>query len=116
MSREGPMAAGEATGVNLSRKFVSEAELDEKRKKRQEEWEKVRKPDDPEGWRNGCRDTVGLLVLHADLCVSLCVSLALWGQRSRRRSTTLGLCLNVYRSRRTRSSRNSRSSLNSVSL
>ncbi|XP_037538520.1 PSME3-interacting protein [Nematolebias whitei] len=42
------MAAGEATGVDLSRKFVTEAELDEKRKKRQEEWEKVRKPDDPE--------------------------------------------------------------------
>uniref|UniRef100_A0A8C6SP08 Proteasome activator subunit 3 interacting protein 1 n=1 Tax=Neogobius melanostomus TaxID=47308 RepID=A0A8C6SP08_9GOBI len=36
------------TGVDLSRKFVTEAELDEKRKKRQEEWEKVRKPDDPE--------------------------------------------------------------------
>ncbi|XP_013855051.1 PSME3-interacting protein [Austrofundulus limnaeus] len=42
------MAAGEAAGVDLSRKFVSEAELDERRKKRQEEWEKVRKPDDPE--------------------------------------------------------------------
>ncbi|XP_072291822.1 PSME3-interacting protein [Eucyclogobius newberryi] len=38
----------EATGVDLSRKFVSESELDEKRKKRQEEWEKVRKPEDPE--------------------------------------------------------------------
>ncbi|XP_056334383.1 LOW QUALITY PROTEIN: PSME3-interacting protein [Danio aesculapii] len=34
--------------ADLSRKFVSESELDEKRKKRQEEWEKVRKPDDPE--------------------------------------------------------------------
>uniref|UniRef100_A0A1A7X4K5 Family with sequence similarity 192, member A n=1 Tax=Iconisemion striatum TaxID=60296 RepID=A0A1A7X4K5_9TELE len=42
------MAGGEAPGVDLSRKFVSEAELDERRKKRQEEWEKVRKPDDPE--------------------------------------------------------------------
>ncbi|XP_018559124.1 PSME3-interacting protein [Lates calcarifer] len=42
------MAGGGAAGVDLSRKFVSEAELDEKRKKRQEEWEKVRKPDDPE--------------------------------------------------------------------
>uniref|UniRef100_A0AAY4DI46 FAM192A/Fyv6 N-terminal domain-containing protein n=1 Tax=Denticeps clupeoides TaxID=299321 RepID=A0AAY4DI46_9TELE len=31
-----------------TRKFVSESELEEKRKKRQEEWEKVRKPDDPE--------------------------------------------------------------------
>ncbi len=43
------MAGGGAAGVDLSRKFVSEAELDERRKKRQEEWEKVRKPDDPEG-------------------------------------------------------------------
>lgn len=42
------MAGGGAGGVDLTRKFVSEAELDEKRKKRQEEWEKVRKPDDPE--------------------------------------------------------------------
>ncbi|KAJ3596804.1 hypothetical protein NHX12_003204, partial [Muraenolepis orangiensis] len=37
-----------AGGGDLTRKFVSEAELDEKRKKRQEEWEQVRKPDDPE--------------------------------------------------------------------
>ncbi|XP_049339262.1 PSME3-interacting protein isoform X1 [Astyanax mexicanus] len=37
-----------ADGVDLSRKFVSESELEEKRKKRQEEWEKVRMPDDPE--------------------------------------------------------------------
>ncbi|XP_052388120.1 PSME3-interacting protein isoform X1 [Carassius gibelio] len=37
-----------ADGVDLSRKFVSESELDERRKKRQEEWEKVRKPDEPE--------------------------------------------------------------------
>ncbi|KAK2841896.1 hypothetical protein Q5P01_012096 [Channa striata] len=42
------MAGGEATSVDLSRKFVSETELDERRKKRQEEWEKVRKPEDPE--------------------------------------------------------------------
>ncbi|XP_047237379.1 PSME3-interacting protein isoform X2 [Girardinichthys multiradiatus] len=42
------MAGGEVAGVDLSRKFVSESELDERRKKRQEEWEKVRKPDDPE--------------------------------------------------------------------
>ncbi|KAM4618999.1 PSME3-interacting protein [Polymixia lowei] len=42
------MAGGGSGGVDLSRKFVSESELDEKRKKRQEEWEKVRKPDDPE--------------------------------------------------------------------
>ncbi|XP_052007764.1 PSME3-interacting protein [Xyrauchen texanus] len=37
-----------ADGVDLTQKFVSESELEEKRKKRQEEWEKVRKPDDPE--------------------------------------------------------------------
>ncbi|KAK3548841.1 hypothetical protein QTP70_020721 [Hemibagrus guttatus] len=37
-----------ADGVDLSRKFVTESELEEKRKRRQEEWEKVRKPDDPE--------------------------------------------------------------------
>ncbi|KAM8861652.1 PSME3-interacting protein isoform 2-T2 [Synchiropus picturatus] len=36
-----------STGVDLSRKFVSQSELDERRKKRQEEWEKVRKPEDP---------------------------------------------------------------------
>ncbi|XP_023257337.1 protein FAM192A [Seriola lalandi dorsalis] len=42
------MAGGGEAGVDLSRKFVSESELDERRKKRQEEWEKVRKPDDPE--------------------------------------------------------------------
>lgn len=29
--------------------FVSENDLEERRKKRQEEWEKVRKPEDPVG-------------------------------------------------------------------
>ncbi|XP_010882290.1 PSME3-interacting protein isoform X3 [Esox lucius] len=42
------MAVPVAGGVDLSRKFVSEAEIEEKRKLRQEEWEKVRKPEDPE--------------------------------------------------------------------
>uniref|UniRef100_H3CMS4 Proteasome activator subunit 3 interacting protein 1 n=1 Tax=Tetraodon nigroviridis TaxID=99883 RepID=H3CMS4_TETNG len=42
------MAGGGEAGVDLSRKFVSEAELEKRRQKRQEEWEKVRKPDDPE--------------------------------------------------------------------
>lgn len=37
-----------AGGVDLGKKFVSESEIEEKRKKRQEEWEKVRKPEDPE--------------------------------------------------------------------
>lgn len=46
------MAGGGAADVHLSKKFVSETELDERRKKRQEEWEKVRKPDDPEGKTN----------------------------------------------------------------
>ncbi|XP_069822080.1 PSME3-interacting protein [Dendropsophus ebraccatus] len=32
----------------INKRFVTESELDEKRKKRQEEWEKVRKPEDPE--------------------------------------------------------------------
>lgn len=43
------MAGGGTAGVDLTRKFVTEAELDDKRKKRQEEWDKVRKPEDPEG-------------------------------------------------------------------
>lgn len=43
------MAGGGTGGVDLTRKFVTEAELDDKRKKRQEEWDKVRKPEDPEG-------------------------------------------------------------------
>ncbi|KAG7468699.1 hypothetical protein MATL_G00145630 [Megalops atlanticus] len=38
----------ELGGVDLGRKFVSESELEERRKRRQEEWEKVRKEDDPE--------------------------------------------------------------------
>ncbi|POI31051.1 hypothetical protein CIB84_005198 [Bambusicola thoracicus] len=32
----------------INKRFVSEAELEERRKRRQEEWEKVRKPEDPE--------------------------------------------------------------------
>ncbi|XP_025890158.1 protein FAM192A [Nothoprocta perdicaria] len=31
----------------INKRFVSEAELEERRKRRQEEWEKVRKPEDP---------------------------------------------------------------------
>ena len=34
--------------VIMSSGFISEAVLEEKRQKRQEEWEKVRKPSDPE--------------------------------------------------------------------
>lgn len=47
------MAGGGEAGVDLSRKFVSEAELDKRRQQRQEEWEKVRKPDDPKGKKRG---------------------------------------------------------------
>ncbi|CAI9574458.1 unnamed protein product [Staurois parvus] len=32
----------------INKRFVTESELEERRKKRQEEWEKVRKPEDPE--------------------------------------------------------------------
>uniref|UniRef100_A0A8C5QCT3 Proteasome activator subunit 3 interacting protein 1 n=1 Tax=Leptobrachium leishanense TaxID=445787 RepID=A0A8C5QCT3_9ANUR len=32
----------------INKRFVTEAEVEEKKKKRQEEWEKVRKPEDPE--------------------------------------------------------------------
>lgn len=53
------MAGGGEAGIDLSRKFVSEAELDERRKKRQEEWEKVRKPNDPEG--NNCIYSIQLI-------------------------------------------------------
>ena len=34
---------------SFSNKFVSQSEVDEKRRKRQEEWEQKRKPDDPLG-------------------------------------------------------------------
>lgn len=55
------MAGGGEAGVDLSRKFVSEAELDKRRQKRQEEWEKVRKPDDPES--KNCINFVQLIFL-----------------------------------------------------
>lgn len=54
------MAGGGEAGVDLSRKFVSEAELEKRRQKRQEEWEKVRKPDDPE--RKSCKYVVPLII------------------------------------------------------
>ncbi|OXB76063.1 UNVERIFIED_CONTAM: hypothetical protein H355_000162 [Colinus virginianus] len=37
-----------AADLVINKRFVSEAELEERRKRRQEEWEKVRKPEDPE--------------------------------------------------------------------
>lgn len=44
------MDGGDGTAdLVINKRFVSEAELEERRKRRQEEWEKVRKPEDPEG-------------------------------------------------------------------
>ena len=43
------MDGGDDSNLVIKKRFVSEAELDERRKRRQEEWEKVRKPEDPEG-------------------------------------------------------------------
>lgn len=37
------------SGTQGLKAFVTETEIEEKKKKRQEEWEKVRKADDPEG-------------------------------------------------------------------
>ncbi|CAM5150368.1 unnamed protein product [Eretmochelys imbricata] len=43
------MEGGDGTADHvINKRFVSESELDERRKRRQEEWEKVRKPEDPE--------------------------------------------------------------------
>ncbi|KAM5138737.1 PSME3-interacting protein [Mantella aurantiaca] len=40
--------AGNEEDFVMNKRFVTESEIEEKRKKRQEEWEKVRKPEDPE--------------------------------------------------------------------
>jgi len=45
------MSSGSTPGF-APLKFVSEAEIEEKRKKRQEEWEKVRQPHQPLGDSN----------------------------------------------------------------
>ncbi|KAF5919679.1 hypothetical protein HPG69_000280, partial [Diceros bicornis minor] len=42
------MDGGDDGNLVIKKRFVSEAELDERRKRRQEEWEKVRKPEDPQ--------------------------------------------------------------------
>uniref|UniRef100_A0A2K6GQK3 FAM192A/Fyv6 N-terminal domain-containing protein n=1 Tax=Propithecus coquereli TaxID=379532 RepID=A0A2K6GQK3_PROCO len=42
------MDGGDDGYLVTKKRFVSEAELDERRKRRQEEWEKVRKPEDPQ--------------------------------------------------------------------
>jgi len=46
MSSE-PKGSGDADSSGLRNMFVSEDDLDEYRRKRQEEWEKIRQPDDP---------------------------------------------------------------------
>jgi len=48
MSGESFASAATST-VPTFKKFVSEEEIEEKRRQRQEEWEKVRKPDQPQG-------------------------------------------------------------------
>uniref|UniRef100_A0A2K6AGX1 FAM192A/Fyv6 N-terminal domain-containing protein n=1 Tax=Mandrillus leucophaeus TaxID=9568 RepID=A0A2K6AGX1_MANLE len=42
------MDGGDDGNLIIKKRFVSEAERDERRKRRQEEWGKVRKPEDPE--------------------------------------------------------------------
>uniref|UniRef100_A0A2R9CIZ4 FAM192A/Fyv6 N-terminal domain-containing protein n=1 Tax=Pan paniscus TaxID=9597 RepID=A0A2R9CIZ4_PANPA len=42
------MDGGDDGNLVIKKRFVSEAELDERCKRRQEEWEKVRKPEDSE--------------------------------------------------------------------
>lgn len=59
------MAVPAAGGVDLSRKFVSETVIEEKRKQRQEEWEKVRQPEDPEGKQSAINSSL-LQKMHTD--------------------------------------------------
>lgn len=102
------MAGGGAAGVDLSRKFVTEAELDEKRKKRQEEWEKVRKPEDPVGkcvvtGPDERTNPVQTCKPHTCVCV-------LWTpQRPQRRRMTHGPSMSGCKSRKTRNKRSLRS-------
>ena len=48
MSFSSSSSSSSVPGLSV-KKFVTQDEIDEKKKKRQEEWEKVRKPDDPVG-------------------------------------------------------------------
>lgn len=62
------MDGGDDGNLVIKKRFVTEAELDERRKRRQEEWEKVRKPEDPEGtWAYGSAFSVMIPVLTATL-------------------------------------------------
>lgn len=57
----------------INKRFVSEAELEERRKRRQEEWEKVRKPEDPEGiWLS--EEFAGIPLLFDDGFVWVCMA------------------------------------------
>lgn len=59
------MDGGDDGNLVIKKRFVSEAELDERRKRRQEEWEKVRKPEDPEGiWACSLAFSVMVSDLH----------------------------------------------------
>ena len=60
------MDGGDDGNLVIKKRFVSEAELDERRKRRQEEWEKVRKPEDPEGmWAYSSVFSVTISDLHS---------------------------------------------------
>ena len=51
--------------ASMFKEFVTEKEIEEVKKKRQEEWEKVRRPDQPLGRQSsGCFVTI--LCTHAD--------------------------------------------------
>lgn len=64
------MDGGDDGNLVIKKRFVSEAELDERRKRRQEEWEKVRKPEDPEGtWAYSLAFSVMISVLTLTLQV-----------------------------------------------
>lgn len=58
------MDGGDDGNLVIKKRFVTEAELDERRKRRQEEWEKVRKPEDPEGiWAYSWPFNIMVLIL-----------------------------------------------------
>lgn len=57
------MDGGDDGNLVIKKRFVTEAELDERRKRRQEEWEKVRKPEDPKGIYMGLQLAINITVL-----------------------------------------------------
>lgn len=62
------MDGGDDGNLVIKKRFVTEAELDERRKRRQEEWEKVRKPEDPEGiWAYSWPFNITVLILTTSL-------------------------------------------------